>query len=325
MSGKNFGNKSVLTESWYFAMSSKKLKQGKVTPFFLHANKIALFRGANGKVTALKSRCPHLGADLCQGTVEENSLQCPFHGWKFNGVGKCNFVPNESAIPQSAKTHSYPVVEKYGAIWVCNGEAPKFQIPDFNNVEIGNYRMFVRDGKEVKIHNHLLSCNGFDVQHWQSLHGMETMSKPEFKEVSPYHLQIKYHFKASKTHPSYRKLKLLGLATVKMNYETIGGNISLVKVQGGKNRFIVVLAPSPTTDGTSFSKISIGIPKASLVGKILFKEYFQLIKALLGLVAVLKDDREVLENVEFWPRLTEQDEHLLTFINQVNSLETFEA
>ena len=86
MSGKNFGNKSVLTESWYFAMSSKKLKQGKVTPFFLHANKIALFRGANGKVTALKSRCPHLGADLCQGTVEENSLQCPFHGWKFNGV-----------------------------------------------------------------------------------------------------------------------------------------------------------------------------------------------------------------------------------------------
>ena len=325
MKGTNFGNKSVLTESWYLAMSSKKLKQGKVTPFYLHANKIALFRGANGKVTALKSRCPHLGADLCQGKVEENSLQCPFHGWQFNGAGKCNHIPNSTEIPQSAKTHSYPVIEKYGAIWVYNGEAPKFSIPDFNNVEVDNYRMFVFSGKEMKIHNHLLSSNGFDVQHWQSLHGMEMMSEPEFVEVSPYHLQIKYHFKVNENHPSYRRLKLLGLATVKMNYETIGGNLSLVSLQGKKTGFIVVLAPLPTADGTSFAQMCVGIPKASSVGKIIFKEYFQLIKAVLGIVAVLKDDIEVLENVDFWPRLTEQDEHLLHFINQVNNLETYEA
>jgi len=57
----------------------------------------AVFRASNGDVNILNAYCPHLGANMAiGGIVRGNCLQCPFHGWTFDGTsGKCVRIPND--------------------------------------------------------------------------------------------------------------------------------------------------------------------------------------------------------------------------------------
>lgn len=38
----------------------------------------------NGAVSAMDNVCPHRGAPLSEGTIEEGRLVCPWHAWSFD-------------------------------------------------------------------------------------------------------------------------------------------------------------------------------------------------------------------------------------------------
>jgi nitrite reductase (NADH) small subunit len=42
---------------------------------------IAVFKGADGTLFALRDRCPHKGGPLSQGIVHGHSVTCPLHNW----------------------------------------------------------------------------------------------------------------------------------------------------------------------------------------------------------------------------------------------------
>lgn len=54
-----------------------------------------MFRTPEGKVHIMDAYCPHLGANMgLGGVVRGDCLECPFHGWQFDGnSGKCTSVP----------------------------------------------------------------------------------------------------------------------------------------------------------------------------------------------------------------------------------------
>lgn len=56
---------------------------------------VAVFRAENGKAHVVDAYCPHLGANLAVGgRVLGNCIECPFHGWQFQGSdGKCVKIP----------------------------------------------------------------------------------------------------------------------------------------------------------------------------------------------------------------------------------------
>lgn len=57
---------------------------------------VVLFRSDDGTIHAVDSYCPHMGANLGVGgrVVDNNCIQCPFHGWIFSGEsGKCTRIP----------------------------------------------------------------------------------------------------------------------------------------------------------------------------------------------------------------------------------------
>jgi len=93
---------------------------------------LVVFRDKDGVAKVTDSRCMHRGANLAQGVVTENGIQCPYHGWAYDGTtGKCTRIPslaNGQAIPENAKIKAYPAVEKYGHVWTCLDE-PFFEIP----------------------------------------------------------------------------------------------------------------------------------------------------------------------------------------------------
>lgn len=56
---------------------------------------LAVFRSQDGQAYVVDSYCPHLGANLAAGgRVVGNCIECPFHGWQFQGEdGKCARIP----------------------------------------------------------------------------------------------------------------------------------------------------------------------------------------------------------------------------------------
>ena len=62
---------------------SIRVKEGRGRAVYLDGKKIALFR-SKGKVYALRDSCPHQGAPLSDGYVENGCAVCVYHEWKFH-------------------------------------------------------------------------------------------------------------------------------------------------------------------------------------------------------------------------------------------------
>ena len=45
---------------------------------------VAIFRTGDGRVFALKDRCPHKGGPLSQGIVHGHAVACPLHNWQIS-------------------------------------------------------------------------------------------------------------------------------------------------------------------------------------------------------------------------------------------------
>ena len=83
-----------------------------------------LFRGDSGKVSMLDAKCPHRGANLCNGRVKGDRVQCPYHGWEYDAKGKLVKVPSAHNIPIGGDIGSYPIIEDGGFIWTAKKNQP---------------------------------------------------------------------------------------------------------------------------------------------------------------------------------------------------------
>ena len=89
-------------------------------PVELHGKPYVLFRDDEGELGLIGRHCPHRGADLCFGRLEDNGLRCPFHGWHFNRTGQCVEQPAEpegSTMYTQIKVPMIPVKEEGGSIY----------------------------------------------------------------------------------------------------------------------------------------------------------------------------------------------------------------
>src|SRR6185369_8686627 len=78
--------------SWYVFCPEAALRRGPLSKRILGRDLVA-FRTASGRVAVLNARCSHLDANLGCGRVTGESLQCPFHHWKYGADGRCTHVP----------------------------------------------------------------------------------------------------------------------------------------------------------------------------------------------------------------------------------------
>ena len=108
---------------WYPLAWSDDLKPGKAIGRRFAALPIVLYRGTSGQVVALEDRCAHRQVPLHLGVVSGDELKCHYHGWTYNGTGKCVDVPYLGSERLPAGVKSYPVREIDGLIFVCPGDA----------------------------------------------------------------------------------------------------------------------------------------------------------------------------------------------------------
>jgi len=105
---------------WTPVTLATRLRKGRLLPFELASTKIVLFRDPDGSPRALVDQCPHRGVALSLGKIApDGCIECPFHGWRFDGTGKTCAVPwNPDAKLEKLGAQPIPVLERAGLIWV---------------------------------------------------------------------------------------------------------------------------------------------------------------------------------------------------------------
>ncbi|HMP62622.1 MAG TPA: Rieske (2Fe-2S) protein, partial [Phenylobacterium sp.] len=88
-----------LTDIWYFAALSRDLKPGKLQRYEIMGEPVLLGRDRKGAAYAIRDICPHRAAPLSAGKLVSEadggqSVECPYHGWRFRTDGVCAAIPS---------------------------------------------------------------------------------------------------------------------------------------------------------------------------------------------------------------------------------------
>ncbi len=165
----------MIINQWYVAEEvaniTDKPKRVKMLGF-----DFVLFRDESGTINCLSDVCIHRGASLGAGQLLNGCVECPYHGWQFNGSGnvvKIPSLPADTKIPARARVDSYPVKEKYGWLWVFLGDLPEAErppLPDFPEYDdTANWRT-VRGEWLWKADYARIVENGLDFAHAPFVH-----------------------------------------------------------------------------------------------------------------------------------------------------------
>ncbi len=130
---------------WYAVAESWMIKRSQVREVVFWKRSVAVFRDKHGALHAIENRCAHRQLKLSLGEVDDAChLVCPYHGWAYDGEGRVVRVDHDlfgRKMPK-LKVASFPVLERYGLIWVFFGDpalatqVPMPQIPELD----GNQR-----------------------------------------------------------------------------------------------------------------------------------------------------------------------------------------
>ena len=111
----------LLRNAWYIGAWADELND-KPLARRICGDPVVLFRDASGRAAALADRCCHRAAPLHLGSLVEAGIQCGYHGLIFDADGRCVAIPGQKLIPQDARVHSYPTVEKDQLVWLWTGD-----------------------------------------------------------------------------------------------------------------------------------------------------------------------------------------------------------
>ncbi len=182
---------------WFGLALSDELPAGEVITREAFGREIVLFRDEAGNARALDPFCPHLGAHLGHGgTVVGDSIKCPFHGFQFNGQGKCVAIGTSGKIPPRAELRSWEVREVDGIVIVWHhptGEPPSFEIPSYH--QEGWTDLMWHTWGRLKAHPQETSENSVDLAHFKHVHGYEDVAIVKPIEIDDATLRISYSMK----------------------------------------------------------------------------------------------------------------------------------
>jgi len=162
---------TVLLNDWYPVARSSEIQAGTVRSIRLFDTDLVLWRGANTPVMAWLDRCPHRSVKLSAGTVEAETLICPYHGLAFDVEGQCVKVPAHPNYvpPKQACTKTFSAVERYGVIFVSLGN-PSEEVAPFPEWDDPNYHTYISGGHRFRCSGLRAIENFLDVAHLPFVH-----------------------------------------------------------------------------------------------------------------------------------------------------------
>jgi phenylpropionate dioxygenase-like ring-hydroxylating dioxygenase large terminal subunit len=181
----------MLKNLWYVVLPSSQLSKELAAVRILGQPFVA-FRDNEGKAHLLSDVCVHRGGSLSAGTKVGESVQCPYHGWRFGGDGICVHIPAQpdTRIPGRARIDSYPTAERYGWVWAFLGDLPESERPPLPTID------WFDDSAIRVVSGHFdwdaswdrVIENGLDFAHAPFVHG-STFGDPAHPEIQSFEVE----------------------------------------------------------------------------------------------------------------------------------------
>jgi 5,5'-dehydrodivanillate O-demethylase len=122
---------------WQPIARSEDLPAGRARPIRFANEDFTLYRGEGGAPHVVAFRCAHRGTQLSTGWVEGDNLRCFYHGWTYDGSGRCVEQPAEpEPFCQKVRIGGYPARDYLGLVFAYfgDGEAPPLtRFPEFED------------------------------------------------------------------------------------------------------------------------------------------------------------------------------------------------
>ncbi len=168
--------------AWYVACTPAEIDE-KPLGRTVCGERIVFFRGPDGKAAGLEDWCPHRGAPLSLGRVVEGKLVCGYHGLEMGCDGKTVAMPGQRVrgFPPVA---AYPVVERFGFVWVWPGDAAQADPARLPNLAWAEDPAWTFGGGmfHVKCDYRLMIDNLMDLTHEKYVHAT-SIGQQELDEV----------------------------------------------------------------------------------------------------------------------------------------------
>lgn len=176
---------ALLRRSWHPVAVAAEVTADAPVGVTLLGQPLVLARGRpGGEVSCFTDVCVHRGAALSLGTIDDECLRCPFHGWRYDPTdGVCVEVPSQPGrpIPGKARLTPHGCVEHVGLIWVALDE-PVAPLPEFPEYDDDRFRVVVCPPYDWDCHASRRLENFLDFAHFAWVHP-GTLGDPDFPEV----------------------------------------------------------------------------------------------------------------------------------------------
>jgi len=190
-----------LRRYWHPVAAAAELDRHPTKLVKILGEELVLFKDRQGKLGLIGAHCAHRRANLVYGIPEDDGLRCPYHGWKYDGAGRCLEQPFEETVRpgrtsrDSTQLAGYAVQQLGGLIFAYLGPKPEPVVPRWDLlVEENAWREI---GYTVTACNWLQTVeNILDPVHVEWLHGVfrnyaaERTGKVEHRRKRIRHLKI---------------------------------------------------------------------------------------------------------------------------------------
>jgi phenylpropionate dioxygenase-like ring-hydroxylating dioxygenase large terminal subunit len=304
-----FNRADRFAQGWYWAIASNALKKESVQAVTLLGRELVLYRPASGEPVALDADCPHRGASLAKGKVQQNNIRCPLHHWQFNERGQCVAVPHQASSP-NASVKSWPTAERYGLIWVwigtSNPESPKTRealleayplphVPELAGIACdASLSTFFRRN----CHPNVVLINAIDAHHFNSVHNLPLEIRFKTEALSQNALTFNNTTRGGEASRFVRFIRPLYPEAVTYRLCYWYGSTGTVTVGPDFLNFYLMFALRPGAGGTTEGWVVLLTPERSgPLGWLFNRAMLAVTNAVAAYFA--KGDREVFDSIKF--------------------------
>lgn len=128
----------MVRDRWYVILAVRELPAKGPLGVTRLGKRLVLWRDRAGALQCVGDVCPHRGAALSAGRVVDDCVECPFHGFQFDGTGACTVLPAHGTgprpIPANMRSPRHVVREHQGFVYLWTGPSEPGTLPWFDEL-----------------------------------------------------------------------------------------------------------------------------------------------------------------------------------------------
>ena len=230
---------------WFAVSETDELAVGQAKAAYYWDTHLVVWRDETGEAHVQDAFCPHLGAHLGHGgVVKQCQIECPFHGWLFDGEGANTAIPYSERTNKKAKLKTYPVTEVNGFIFAWFhplDEEPRWAMEPVTDILTDDFVGPKKTRHVVEAGIQEMAENAVDSAHFRYVH-----NTAEVPEIVRYDMEAHQTFMESiQKFPTPR-----GVVEGQINAQQMGPGSSIVRFNGIIDTILVSASTPITGDQT---------------------------------------------------------------------------